>query len=99
MAGLILIDKSPRAISEDSKQIINELIKKKVIKVSIVNSDNFDSQANAFLKKMQAMRLDLTTSSKARTMAEKLERQIRANDGAFSLAQARERPQTLTELL
>ena len=99
MAGLILTDKKPRTISEDSKAYINALIEKKVIRMSVVNSDDLHQQDEAFLKKMQTMRTFLTTSSKARIMAEKLEKQIRANDGSFSLTQARERPESLTELL
>lgn len=99
MAGLILTDKKPRVISDDSKAYINTLIAKKVIRMSVVNSDDLHQQADAFLKKMQTMRNFLTTSSKARMMAEKLEKQIRANDGSFSLTQARDRPETLTELL
>jgi len=99
MAGLVIIDKKPRDISAGERGIVNQLIRDKYINVSVANNKETESQTETFLRKIAQMRHELSTLSRAKKVADKLEEKIRSDDGEFSKAQISGGPKDLMDLL
>lgn len=99
MAGLVIKDKKPRAIGHVERTAVNELVQQKYLSVSVSNNKEVESQAETFLKKMEKMRHQISTLSKARNVAQELENIIRSDDGTFDKAQISGGPSKFMDLL